>query len=227
MGWNGSVQPVDHDFLMLIDSSLPGHSSSLIERTFEYRVALNPGHQSDAEVRVRYDNGGARKDLVCRQGRPSDYDCFWNYFRLYLSPLATSIELPPIPLHEGSEKLIWGYSETDSANITLDRKLGATQLTELGGFIVVEPGSITTIPVRFSLSKEAIRSTADNTYEYRLLIQKQPGVEENQITVAIEIPKGAELLETSTAPKARQKETLLFQFPLVMDTVITVSFRTP
>jgi hypothetical protein len=227
MGWNGSVQPVDHDFLMLIDSSLPGHSSSLIQRTLEYRVTLNPGHKSDAAVRVRYDNVGIPKDLVCRQGRPSDYDCFWNYFRLYLSPLATSIELPPIPLHEGSEKLIWGYTETDSASITLDRKLGASHLTELGGFIVVEPGSTTTIPISFRLSKEAIRSTADNTYEYRLLIQKQSGIDKDQITVAIDLPKESELLYTSTDPKARRGEMLLFEFPLVMDTVITVSFRTP
>ena len=35
-GWNGAVSLVDHDYLMVIDSSLPGHSAKRIERAWEY-----------------------------------------------------------------------------------------------------------------------------------------------------------------------------------------------
>ena len=226
-GWNGAVQPVDHDFLMVVDSSLPGHSAALVQRTVEYRVTLEPGRRSKAEIRVRYDNGGMPKDLVCRQGRPSDYDCYWNYFRLYLSPLATDIEMPPVPLHEGSERLIWEYAEPDSASVIPGVKLGAGQLPELGGYIVVESGSTVTVPVRFDLRPEVLRSTADNAYEYRLLVQKQSGIDKDRVTIAVDLPAGAELLATSPSLRARRGQMLLFEFPLQKDTVVIVSFKTP
>ena len=61
-GWNGAVQAVDHDYLMVVDSSLPGHSTEGVRRSYEYRVSLNPGRPVDVDLRLRYDNGDEPKD---------------------------------------------------------------------------------------------------------------------------------------------------------------------
>ena len=225
-GWNGAVPGVDHDYLMVIDSSLPGHSTAGVQRNLEYRVDLNPGGQSESWVRLRYKHGGQPKDLICRQGRPSEYDCYWNYFRLYLSPLARNVDFPSVPLHEGAERLIWGYPDPQSATLNYQLKMGSGRFAEVGGYITVEPGSTTTVPVHYYLEPEVLREIANQTYQYRLLVQKQPGMDRDVVTVAVDLPPGSELLSTSLIPRARRGQMLLFEFNLLEDTSLTVSFKT-
>ena len=225
-GWNGAVPAVDHDFLMAVDSSLAGHSVARVQRSLEYRVSLNPGHQSEAVLRLHYKHLEELEDPVCRQAVTSAQGCFFNYFRLYLSPLARDVQMPPVPLHQGSEKLIWGYPDPDSASLITQVKMGSGRFTEVGGYIAIEPGSIITVPIRYQLNSEALRQTADGAYEYRLLIQKQPGIDRDHITVVVDLPPEAELTSTSLSLTARRGQMLLFDFTLQEDTLIAVSFRT-
>ena len=174
-GWNGAVPLVDHDYLMIVDSSLPGHSNASVQRSWEYRVSLSSNQPVEAQLRLRYDNLEEPKDEICNQFAWLAYHCYWNYFRVYISPLADRIQLPPVPLHEGSAKLIWGYPDADSASVVPNSD--TRRLTELGGFIAVEPGSATTVPIQYHLKPGILRPTAPGVYEYRLLVQKQPGVD--------------------------------------------------
>ena len=224
-GWNGAVPVVDHDFLMVVDSSLPGHSNSAVQRSLEYRVALDPERPMKAEVRLRYDNSDIPKNEVCLQFAWEVYHCYWNYFRTYVSPMATDIELPNVPLHEGSLKLIWGYPDADSSSVVLQADVGPARLTELGGYIAVEPGSITTVPINYQLPPEILRSTAPRVVEYRVLLQKQPGMDQDVISMGVQLPPGAELVATTPEFNSRQGRWLSFDFPLVKDTVIAVTFQ--
>ena len=224
-GWNGAVLSVDHDHLMVVDSSLPGHSTAGVTRSWEYQVSLNTDQPAEAQLRLRYDNGEEPQDEICRQYAWEIYHCYWNYVRVYVSPLATDIQMPPIPLHVGALKLIWGYPDADSATVVPNAKTGPARLTELGGYIAVEPGSVVTIPIQYRLSPEVLRPTAVDAYEYRLLIQKQPGMDEDRVSIAVELPTDAELLGTSPEYNSRQGRWLLFDFTLESDTILVVSFR--
>ena len=226
-GWNGALPLVDHDFLMVVDSSLPGHSAAKVNRSWEYSVSLDPGRPVSAELRIRYDNVDEAKDEVCRQFVWGLYHCYWNYFRVYIPQMADirEIRMPPVPLQQGALKLIWGYPDSDSSTITPGAQTGPSRLTELSGYIAVEPGSVTTVPIQYELPPEFLRPVAADVYEYRLLIQKQPGMDRDQVGIGVQLPSGASLVEASPAFTSRRGDWLLFDFPLVSDTTVAVSFR--
>ena len=226
-GWNGAVRRVDHDFLMVVDSSLPGHSAAEVRRSWEYNVSLVPGQPVKSQLRLRYDNTEAAKNEICRQFAWGLYHCYWNYFRVYVPSMADAdeIQMPAVPLHEGTLKLIWGYPDADSARVTPSSQSGPARLTELAGYIAVEPGSVTTVPIQYELPAEILRSTAPGVYEYRLLVQKQPGMDRDQVRLAVELPPGSRLVESSPDFSGRRGQWLLYDFILKSDTTVAVSFR--
>ena len=227
-GWNGALRSVDHDYLMVVDSSLPGHSTAAVQRSWEYRVSLNPNQPVEAQLRLRYDNWDEPKDEICRQFAWEVYHCYWNYFRVYLPPMANpdEIQMPPVPLHQGALKLVWGYPDADSASVVPNADTGPARLTELGGYIAVEPGSVVTVPISYRLPPEILRSTAPDVYEYRLLIQKQAGMDQDQVSLAVQLPPDGELLRTSPEFNSIQGRWILFDFTLETDTIVLVSFQT-
>ena len=228
MGWNGAIRPVDHDYLLVVDSSLPGQTSGEVQRHWDYQVSLQVGKPATAQLRVRYDHLGVyQEDQVCRQSEPNLYNCYWNYFRIYVPRTATDIKAPPVPLHEGAEKLIWGYPAPDSGTLARDADVGPARLTEMGGFIAVEPGSVTTVPLEYQLPPTMVRPTGPEAYEYRLLLQKQPGMDQDRVSVAVELPVDAELLAASPGPTARSGSWVAFDFTLDSDREVVVDFRVP
>jgi hypothetical protein len=225
LGWNGAIPTVDHDYLLVVDSSLPGHTTEAVVRRWDYQVSLQVGKPATARLRVRYDNQGTRqKGQVCRQSE-SFYDCYWNYFRIYVPRTATNVVAPPVPLHEGSERLIWGYSDADSGSLVQDADTGPARLTEVGGYIAVEPGSITTIPLEYQLPWKIVRPREGASFEYRLLVQKQPGMDRDQVSVSVELPPGAELLDASPTPTSRNRRSVVFNFLLDSDKEVSLVFR--
>ena len=226
MGWNGAIRSVDHDVLMIVDSSLPGHSNAKVNRSWEYSVSLNTSELFGARLRLRYDNLEEPKSgEVCRQYEWETYHCYWNYFRAYVSPLATDLQVPRIPLHEGALKLIWGYSDLGSVSVVSNADTGPSRLTEVGGYISVEPGSLMTVPIRYKLPPEILRSTSQDTYEYRLLIHKQPGMDQDSVSLSVELPPGSKLLGTSPDFNSSRGRWVLFDLTLEADTVLVVSFE--
>jgi len=221
-GWNGAVPIVDHDFLMLVDSSLPGNIIKGVQRSWEYSVTLDVDRPSVAQLRVQYENSNPPFDGVCRQAAVGLSGCFPLHLRILVSPRAQDINAPPIPLHEGSEKLAWGYTDLDTLSVTPQSTSG---LTEIAGFFTVEPASILTLPFRYSLQPEVLRSTADGVYEYRLLIQKQPGMDPEPVTIAVQLPRGATLRETTPSHSKRSGRWLVFDMSLKSDTTIVVPFE--
>ncbi|MCL0044460.1 DUF4012 domain-containing protein, partial [Dehalococcoidia bacterium] len=112
-GWNGALRQVDHDYLMIVDSSLPGHARSAVERRVQYHVTLAMGQPIDAELLIQYRHKGQVLDPNCRQALSQPTGCYWNYLRVYIPVIAQDIQVPPIPMHEGSQWLLWGYEPAD------------------------------------------------------------------------------------------------------------------
>ena len=156
-GWNGALKQVDHDYLMIVDSSLPGHARSVVERRVQYQISLAIGQPLEAEMLVEYRHKGQEPDPDCRQAVPKRFGCYWNYLRIFVPVVAQEIQVPPVPLHEGSEWLIWGYEPVDSLSVISSPRGGQAGLTEIGGYLVVEPQTSVTLPLRYLLPGDRIR----------------------------------------------------------------------
>ena len=225
LGWNGAILPVDHDYLQIVDSSLPGHTTESVRRSWEYQVVLHVGRPLESQLRLRYTHlEGLRADRVCRQSVPESSNCFWNYFRVYVPNSAIDMVAPPVPLNQGAEKLIWGYPEADSSSLVRSADVGPARLTEIGGFIAVAPDSVVTVPIEYRLPWGTVRSTGEDSYEYRLRIEKQPGIDNDTGQVLVQLPGGASIIAVSQEPVTNDDGRLVFEFNLDTDKELAITF---
>ncbi|MSQ14053.1 MAG: DUF4012 domain-containing protein [Dehalococcoidia bacterium] len=227
-GWNGAIQPVDYDFLMIVDSSLPGHSVIDVSRSWEYQVRLAVDKPMTAKLRLHYDNAKPPQGAVCRQAEELGTGrCFWNYLRVYTSSLASNALAPPVLLHEGSEKLAWGYVDLDTVTVARQTGGGLSGLTEIGAYVVAEPTGVTTLPLQWTLDPAVLRQTGSQVYEYRLQIQKQPGMDRDKIVVAVQLPPGAGFVAASPGAAYREGGWVVLESGLPSDLPFFVMFRAP
>lgn len=226
-GWNGALTRTDGDYLMVVESSLPGHAAPRVERWLEYRVRLRVDAPSEAVLRLRYRHRGPPQEEVCRQAAATPMGCYWNYLRLYLSRWARDVQAPPVPLHEGSEKLAWGYRDADSLTVRISQEPGTLGLVEVGAYLTVEPGTLLTFPLSFRLSPEALLPVAPGVWEYRLLLQKQPGLDDLRVDLEVALPKGATPVDVRPAPDRWDGGRALYRLTLDRDREVAVRFRLP
>ena len=78
----------------------------------------------------------------------------------------------------------------------------------------MEPGTSLTLPLRYTLPKSMVQQIGEGVYQYRLLIQKQPGVP-------------VELVRTSRSPTGQVEQWVRLDFPLERDETVVVDFRLP
>ncbi|GEM_PF-1944044 len=223
--WNGAVQQVDHDYLMVVDSMLPGHTRPVVVRHIQYEASLGVHADTQATLLLSYQHTGTQPDPTCRQTDTTPTGCFFDYVRVYVPVLAANIDVPPIPAPEGSELLRWGYEPADTLSIIGAPQAGTERLTEIGGYVMVEPQATVTLPIRYVLPSRLLHDLGNNTYEYRLLIQRQPGMPDEPVTVMVELPEGSALASTSPGPVARDGRWLKFTVTLSSDQLITVQFQ--
>ena len=91
----------------------------------------------------------------------------------------------------------------------------------------MEPGSVTTVPLEYQLPPTMVRPTGPEAYEYRLLLQKQPGMDQDRVSVAVELLVDAELAAAPAGPSARSRSWVAFDFILDYDREVAVDFRVP
>ena len=226
-GWDGAVPRPPQDFLMVIDSSLPGHTTAAIRRSWDYRVSLVPDGSSTARLYIRYENTRPVLDPHCRQAAEGGGGCYWNYARVFLPPAAELVRAPIVPLHEGSEKLIWGHRDLRSEQVITHAGSGLQGLVEVGGYLVVEPGSVLTLPLAYALKANVIRSVGPGRYEYRLLLAKQPGIDDDRVSVRVQLPEDARVVAVSPPSVRVDGNTVTWQHTLVRDSELIVVFESP
>ena len=79
--------------------------------------------------------------------------------------------------------------------------------------------------VGYQLPNDVVRATGPDTYEYRFLVQKQPGIDTDVVSVSVRIPPETEVTNVSPEPTSATNGWLVFEFPLNQDTELMVSFR--
>ena len=81
------------------------------------------------------------------------------------------------------------------------------------------------VVVGYQLPNDVVRVTGLDTYEYRLLVQKQPGIDTDVVSVSVRISPETEVTNVSPVPISVTNGWLGFEFLLNQDTELMVSFR--
>ena len=226
--WDGAVPKTQQDLIMVVDSSFPGHTTADVQREVDYRVALSTAGPSKADLRVRYANKRPPGPDICRQSSQALLGgCYWNYFRVLLPEGARDLQGPSVPLHEGAERLIWGYREIDSGQTAVYGSGGLEGLQEVGGFIAVAPGRVITIPIVYELKQGLVQPRGSGRFEYRLQLVKQPGMDGDIYDVSIGLPQGAKLITASPPEASFDGRVVRLTTVLKRDMELVVVFDVP
>ena len=210
---------------MVIDSSLPGHTTAAINRSWDYRVSLVPNGSSTARLDIRYENTRPVSDPDCRQAAEGGGGCYWNYARVFLPPAAELVQAPIVALHEGSEKLIWGHRDLRTDQVITHAGSGLQGLVEVGGYVVVEPGTVLTLPLAYALNPNVIRRVGPQQYEYRLLLTKQPGMDDDRLSIRVQLPEDARVVTFSPSSARASESMVTWEHTLARDAELVVVFE--
>jgi hypothetical protein len=166
-GWDGSVSQAPGDYVMLVDqNTLFTKIASHVQRKVDYAVQFNTDLSATAELTVTYTNG--QRAIDPRIGFTSD---FGDYARLYV-PLGSTLQSSQ------------GFDETP-------RAFTESGHTVFGGLVYVPMGQSRTLMLRYSLPAGILAGASGPVY--RLLVQKQAGLDEVPFQARVAFPSGTAL----------------------------------
>ena len=76
------------------------------------------------------------------------------------------------------------------------------------------------VVVGYQLPNDVVRATGPDIYEYRLLVQKQPGIDTDVVSMSVRIPPETQVTNVSPEPTSATTGWLGFEFLLNQDTEI-------
>jgi hypothetical protein len=209
LGWAGQVRDEAGDYLMAAEASV--HSSKLnlvVEREMELRVELDEAGTAHDELTLRYRNDlsewarGRDPYLVAHM-----LDGLYGGYLRLLAPLQAQL-----------------------LEVTRDgRPAGAEEITEevgkasFGRYLPLPRDSQAALT--FSYDVPAAADVSQAAHEYRLLIQKQPGLGATPLKVAITPPPGAEVESVSLNGERLPADSLEIETDLSTDLELVMRYE--
>jgi len=229
-GWDGSLQPGRHDFLMVVDANV-GYDrvNPLIQENLHYTVDLSDPDRPTAFLVVRYFNTTSVA-VACQQPPPvlrgqytdSMQQCYWDYWRV-LAPAGIKL-LYASPNHVSADELITRQGDTTSPRA----RAGAVGTTEISGIFVLPPNQSEEIRLIYELPTSVLDKTAPGEITYRLRLQKQSGVESLLANLTLTYPAAWQVKDSSISANREQPGELQYESKLLSDLDLVVTFsQTP
>lgn len=199
--WAGRIKPASKDYLSVIDANLAAlKTDSVMKKKIFYKLQSD-GSGLKAQVKILYENQGEFSWKTTR---------YRTYTRIYV-PLGSRLvsvqgamlkdkDPTPGPVFTGEE---------------LDK-------TVFGAFLSVEPKEKKWLEFTYYLPQNIVQEIFDSGYE--LLIQKQAGVEDQDLTIEINLDKKIrEWFPTGLSSKFEDK-SLVWETLLRKDQIFKVQF---
>lgn len=158
LGYGGRIVPFDGDYLHINNTNFAGAKSNMYIKNTVSSVTTTNGDMYTRELTLEYENTYVASDCNLERGGLCLNAPLRNWVRIYV-PLGAKLKS-----FVGSEKTVRSYED-----------LGK-QVFE--GFLVVNPKSKSMVKISYELPKSVVK-----TEKYKLMIQKQPGVEQVTTTV--------------------------------------------
>ncbi len=197
-GWDGAIRPnVNSDFLMAVDSNIGFNKTyAVMQVSQEYDIDLSDLEDPKAKFTIQHQNNSSIMDDCIQSPRPSaetlperNYrinGCFWSYLRIYTPVGSMLVSSTP---HE--IKAPWPLREKDipARTDTLDEAITGVQA--YGTLLVVPTGQSLETSFTYRLPLGVVmKKNGNETFIYRLKIQKQPGTREIPLTLRFRLPSG-------------------------------------
>lgn len=197
---DGDLHPNDGDFLMLVDANLGFDKIDyVIQRSFVYSIDLRNKDKIISNLNITYINPMVGETTCLQWGEAKlstkrEYlypTCYADYFRIY-RPKDTRVNAFSSPDFSDS---FFNYSEPWSHNLLENPSLYG--LIELSGFFVLPTNTTNKTIIEQTLPSTVIQKI-DSYYQYKLTIQKQPGVSQLPVTLKITLPEGTSIVPEET-----------------------------
>ena len=230
-GWDGTLQPGEGDFLMVVDSNIGfNKTNALIETSLIYDVDLTNLAAPISNLTVIHQNNADSK-VPCVQWHgltlegQKDYPvdrCYWNYMRVYTAAGTSLQEANPQAIP--ADWMIRRQAVPAQVDI-LEEEIDGVQGF---GVLKVVPGdeSVAT-NFQFGLPVGIVRKqSGDGSMIYHLRIQKQPGTIAIPIIIRVHFPN-ATIIQTVPAGAVVQGDNILIETSLREDREIEIIFQIP
>jgi hypothetical protein len=228
--WDGAVRPSGGDFLMVVDTNVGfNKTNAVVSSSLAYAVDLTRPNSFKSTLTVSHTNGSVGIDSCNHWGKVrvegEKYypiqDCYWNYMRVYTNKGAFLREATPQSIP--AEWMIGQESPPAQVDL-LNEEIAGVQ--GFGTIQVVPASDSLTTDFQFLLPPDVLQAWTNNQWMYRLKVQKQPGTRAVPITIRIQLPEGATVIQAP--PGATVEGTLvLFQTDLRLDRQIEVLYQFP
>jgi hypothetical protein len=226
--WAGSLQPMQGDYLMVVDANLGfNKASALVERRLKYQVVLAKDGGAQAQANLVYQHLAHKRAEKCWQEPRYDpvYEqnmerCFWNYLRLIVPAGSRLISGPRIVVD--GQYLLRGQSTSGE----IDIEALSSDKTSWGQLFLLAPEETLALDYVYSLPPGTARRV-DDQWVYNLYLQKQPGTLNPAVDVVITLPEGAQLLKSQPQPDSQQGPVNTYLLRLSTDQGIEVLYRLP
>jgi len=178
LGWDGSLAGAEGDYLMVINASVNSTKLNLVlDEAIEVDVAIDGAGVASHRVTLRYANGLS----AWEKGRDTQFVAetmvagfYGGYLRIYAPSDADFIDVV-----EGGQSIGFEEITAESGKAAAGRFFGLArdERTEIA-FLYDVPNSV---------------RNSEESMEYRLVIQKQPGTRAIPLRLALQLPDGADL----------------------------------
>ncbi|MEK7606856.1 MAG: DUF4012 domain-containing protein [Patescibacteria group bacterium] len=199
MGWAGRVLPSEGDALLVVDANLASlKSDPVVDRTVEYTVAPEAG-EFVGRVKITYTNKGEFSWKTTR---------YRTYTRVYV-PLGSV-------LREVRGAMVKEKDATPGM-VDVTQELGKTVF---GAFISIEPGESRALEFTYTLP-QSVRQDIEQK-KYQLLIQKQAGVPDRDLTVRLDFGTKVRVWSPTGLSAKRVQNGVEWRTPLRRDQIFEV-----
>jgi hypothetical protein len=230
-GWDGAVRPDQgSDFLMSVDSNIGFNKTYAVMQVSQvYDVDLTDLEHPKAQFAIHHTNKSSIMVDCIQSPRPTvetlperNYrinGCFWSYLRIYTPVGSQMISSTP---HE--IKAPWPLREQTipARTDTLDEKIPGVQA--FGTLLVVPTGQSLDTSFSYNLPAGIItKNNKNESWTYRLKVQKQPGTKAIPLTIRLRLPAGMKVIN-STAGMQEYSDGWSLKTNLEQDKLLEVEF---
>jgi len=230
LGWDGRLSPPTQDALMVVETNVNYNKTNLlITRETAYSVDLHDVDEITAVLTINYTHNGKPSAAACEQGESvykyhlKSYDaiaddCYLTYLRIYAPAGAT---LTDSSRHTAPAEMLLSHEEWNSQADTFTEQSGFTTFSNL---LLVERGGMAESQFAYDLPTAVIQNE-DGVHQYQLALYKQAGLHTEPVQVHLQLPDGAELLESTIPPTLHIDGELQFDLLLDTDIILAISYR--
>lgn len=220
----GAIVEAEGDYLMAVSANVGfNKASAAVDQRLDYEVTLTADGQAQAEAKLTFHHHAVKRTQPCsielRYAPVYEQNmqrCYWNYLRLLVPAQAQLIEGPHMKV--AGQYLLDGQATTGQVDVD-----AVSTKTSWGQLMMLAPAESQTVTYRYRLPPGTVKQI-DNGWQYRLYVQKQPGMPSSPVRVSVALPAPARVTGSRPEPTTDDGTTLIYQLGLDQDQTVQLTY---